>query len=174
MQNRWLVMSRCVILNPQGWSTTRTTHCDSGYDVTVAINSLADLNLPKMKTITPESNRLSCVCAAWCPYLLTPTEWKTWANNISGRRTPILPFEWRGPGTHCVTMEMSQWTIMELCDNCNNCTKFQFYTEKVFGDIPFFVILDHFTGMSTMWCHKSSNLHKSKSCINQQPRVLSK
>jgi len=37
--------------------------------------------------------------------------------------------------------------IMEL-DNCNNCTKFQFYTEKVFGDIPLFVILDHF--MSTM------------------------
>ena len=35
--------------------------------------------------------------------------------------------------------------IMELCDECNNCTKFQFYTEKVFRDIPFFVILHHFS-----------------------------
>ena len=34
--------------------------------------------------------------------------------------------------------------IMELCDECDNCTKFQFYTEKVFRDIPFFVILHHF------------------------------
>ena len=24
--------------------------------------------------------------------------------------------------------------IMELCDNCNNCTKFQFYAENVFRD----------------------------------------
>ena len=29
--------------------------------------------------------------------------------------------------------------IMKLCADCNNCTKFQFYTEKVFGDIPSFV-----------------------------------
>ena len=28
--------------------------------------------------------------------------------------------------------------IMEVCDDCNNCTKFQFYTEKAFRDIPFF------------------------------------
>ena len=34
--------------------------------------------------------------------------------------------------------------IMELCDECNNCTKFQFYTENVFRDIPFFVISHHF------------------------------
>ena len=27
---------------------------------------------------------------------------------------------------------------MELFDECNNCTKFQFYTEKVGRDIPFF------------------------------------
>ena len=33
--------------------------------------------------------------------------------------------------------------MMELCDECNNCTKFQFFTEKVL-DIPFFVILHHF------------------------------
>ena len=33
--------------------------------------------------------------------------------------------------------------IMELCDECNYCTKFQFYTEKVARDIVF-VILHHF------------------------------
>ena len=38
--------------------------------------------------------------------------------------------------------------IMELWDECNNCTKFQFYTEKAFRDIPFFVIAYHF--MSVM------------------------
>ena len=32
--------------------------------------------------------------------------------------------------------------IMELYDGCN-CTKFQFYTEKVVRDIAFFVILHH-------------------------------
>ena len=34
--------------------------------------------------------------------------------------------------------------IMELCDECNNCTKFQLYKEKVVRDINFFVILHHF------------------------------
>ena len=34
--------------------------------------------------------------------------------------------------------------IMELCDECNNCTKFKLYTEKVVRDIKFFVILHHF------------------------------
>ena len=32
---------------------------------------------------------------------------------------------------------------MELCDDSNNWSKFQFYTEKVMRDIQFFVILDH-------------------------------
>ena len=53
--------------------------------------------------------------------------------------------------------------IMELCDECNNCTKFQLYGEKVFRDTPFFVISHHF--VSTLWRHKSSNLHRSKSWI---------
>jgi len=34
--------------------------------------------------------------------------------------------------------------IMELCDECNNCTKFQLYTEEVARDIKFVVILHHF------------------------------
>ena len=33
--------------------------------------------------------------------------------------------------------------IMELCDECNKCTKFQLYTKKVVRDIQFFVILHH-------------------------------
>ena len=32
---------------------------------------------------------------------------------------------------------------MELCDECNNCTKFQLYTEKVVRDINFLLILHH-------------------------------
>ena len=51
--------------------------------------------------------------------------------------------------------------IMEFCDECNNCTKFQLFTEKVVRDIRFFVILKHF--VSTKLRHKSSNLHKAKS-----------
>ena len=31
--------------------------------------------------------------------------------------------------------------FIESYDECNNCTKLQFYTEQGFGDIPFFVIL---------------------------------
>ena len=38
--------------------------------------------------------------------------------------------------------------IMEICDESKNCTKFQFYTENAFRDIPFFVIAHHF--VSTM------------------------
>ena len=33
--------------------------------------------------------------------------------------------------------------IMELCDEYSNCKKFLFYAEKVFRDIPYFVILLH-------------------------------
>ena len=60
-------------------------------------------------------------------------------------------FEWRGPGAHSVGMEMSQWDIMELCDECkNNCTKFQFYTEKAFRDIPFFCDFTSFCVLNDM------------------------
>ena len=50
----------------QGWCTARTTHCDSGYDVTMATSTIADLYLPKTKNAlfaAPESNGLSCTCA---------------------------------------------------------------------------------------------------------------
>ena len=51
--------------------------------------------------------------------------------------------------------------IMELCDKCKNCITFQLYTEKVVGDIKFFVILHNF--VPTKSRHKSSNLHTLKS-----------
>ena len=56
----------------------------------------------------------------------------------------MLPFEWRGPGVHYVVMETSQWIYHGILDECNNCTKFQFYTENVLRDIQFFAILHHF------------------------------
>ena len=34
--------------------------------------------------------------------------------------------------------------IMKRCGDCNNCTKFQFYREKIFGDTPSFVMLHNF------------------------------
>ena len=37
--------------------------------------------------------------------------------------------------------------IMKLCDEYNNSTKFQFYTEKGLRDIPFFVISLHFVSV---------------------------
>ena len=33
----------------QGWCASKTTHCDSDYDVTIATYSLPDLYLPEMK-----------------------------------------------------------------------------------------------------------------------------
>ena len=50
----------------QGCGAVRTTHFDSGYDVTIATYSLPDLYICKMKTapfVAPEFNRLSCACA---------------------------------------------------------------------------------------------------------------
>ena len=45
-----------------------TTHHDSGYDVTIATSLLPDLYHLKRKNalfVSPESNRLSCVCAVY-------------------------------------------------------------------------------------------------------------
>ena len=61
--------------------------------------------------------------------------------------------------------------IMELYYVYKNCKKFQFYTEKVVRDIPFFVILHHL--VFTISRDKSSNLHKSKSGITRPSRELS-
>ena len=44
---------------------------------------------------------------------------------------------------------------------CNNCTKFQFYAEKVWRDVQIFFVILHYS-VSTLWLHKSSSLHKFK------------
>ena len=139
----------------QGWCTARTTHCDSGYDVTIATYSLPDLYLPKRKNalfVAPESDRLSCVCSVYCPYSLTPTEWTSRAANTSWRRGNLtLPFGGRRPGAIVLPWKYHKGHAMDLCDEYNNFTKFPFYTWDVFRDIPFFVILHHF--LSIFWCH---------------------
>jgi len=111
--------------------------------------------------VAPKSNRLSCASAVKCPYSLTLTQWTTRENDNSWRReTLILPFllPWKCYSGH----------IMELCDECNNCTKFQFHAVKVLEDalhfLWFYIIL------RPDWHHKSST--KSKPWITQEPRVL--
>ena len=51
-----------------------------------------------------------------------------------------------------------------------NPARFQPCTLSICTDIPYFVILHHF--VSTMWRHKSSNLHKPKSSITRQTRII--
>ena len=113
----------------QGWSTTRTTQYECGYNATIAKYSLADLYLPKMENalfVPPECNGLSCACAVWCPYLLTPAEWTTLLE-----RGKLWVYLWNEEGLEPIVLpwKCHSGHIMELCDNCNNCTKFQFYAE---------------------------------------------
>ena len=71
--------------------------------------SLPDLYLPKMKTALVKQTLLCLWCVMSIFDSLTPTEWTTRANNTSWRRKMLIfPFEWRGPGVHCVGMEMSE------------------------------------------------------------------
>ena len=157
----------------QGWCVARTTHCDSGYEVTIATYSLPDLYLPKMKNAlfnAPEFNTVSSACNVHiCSHPLNEQQdqitlldrEKLWFSSLNRESLEPIVLPWKCHSRH----------IMELCDECKNCTKFQLYTEKVVRDIKFFVILHHF--VSTKSCHQSSNLHKSKSWITRQSRVLS-
>ena len=47
-------------------------------------------------------------------YLRSNVAHKQLARTSLRRETLILPFGWRGPGAHCVAMEMSQWTHHEI------------------------------------------------------------
>ena len=61
--------------------------------------------------------------------------------------------------------------IMELCDECKNCTKFQFCTKKVEDrDIRFFVIYARVHIVTS----QVINLHKPKSRITRQQECYSK
>ena len=52
----------------------------------------------------------------------------------------LLFYPLNGEGLEPIVLSWKYYSghTMELCDGCNKCTKFQFYTEKVFRDIPFF------------------------------------
>jgi len=129
----------------QGECVARTTHCDSGYDLTIATYSLPDLYLPKMKNVlfvAPWSNRLSWGCAVSCAYIcshplmeqqeqMTLLEgWRLWFYFLNGEKAS-------SPLCHHGNVKVD---ILELCDECNDCTKFHFFTEKVLRDIPYFAI----------------------------------
>ena len=94
-------------------------------------------------------------------------------HNTSWRKETLIFSPLNGEGVEPIVLawKCHSGHILELCDECNNCTKFQFYTEKVVRDIQFFVITHHF--VSTLWHHNSSNLYKSKSWITRPSRVLS-
>ena len=148
--------------NLHDWSATRTTHCGSCYDVTTETYSLFDLYLPKMTDasfVAPKFNGLPFISAVWFSYLPTPNEWTTRANNTSWRRKTLFSLL-NEEGLELIVLPR-KCHIMELCDNCNNFTRFQFHADKVFRNIPFFVTLNHF--MSNIWRLKSFNLI----CMNQ-------
>ena len=56
---------------------------------------------------------------------------------------------------------------MTLCSDCNNCAKFQFYTEKVFRDIPFFCDFTSFCPQ----CDVTSNLNRNLVLSNELIKV---
>ena len=136
----WTQANRIEIL--QRWCAARTTHRDSGYDVTITIYLLPDFYL-KWKT----------------PYLLLQslTEFLAFvlcnlrirSHALNEQQEQLTHFDsdftfWmeRAWSLFLHSNDSADIIIMELCYECNNCSKFQFYTEKVFRDI--FVILCHF------------------------------
>ena len=130
------------------WCAIRTTYCDRSFDVTIATYLLPDLYIPKMKNalfVGPGSNSLSCAYAVLCPYLLIPTEWTSRGNNISWRRK-LWFYRMDGEGLESIVLpwKCHSGHIMDLCDEYNNCTKFQLCTEKVFREMPFFVSFHRF------------------------------
>ena len=142
----------------QSWCATRTTHCDSSYDVTIATCSLPVLNLPKMINalfVAPEINTLSSACVVWCPYSLTPAELTTRSNNISWRRkTLILLFEWRGPAAHCVDIS---WNFVMSVTTVLSFSSIQKKLWEILNFLWFYIKLSNL--------HKSLNNSATKSAI---------
>ena len=166
-------VSRVEIL--QSWCAPRTTHHNSGYDVSIATYLLPDLYLLKRK------NALFFLLSLtdFLVFVLSNAHIRSHPRHEQQGLIALLEggklrfYLLNGEGLEPITLpwKCHHGHIMELCGECNNCTKVQFDTEKIFRDIPFFVISHHF--VSTLWHHKSSNLHKSKSWITPQLRVLS-
>ena len=153
------------ILSLQGWCAARTTHCGSGYDVTIATYSLPDLYLPKMKNalfVVPESNGLFFVLVLCNVHIrshplneqheqITLFEGgKLWFYLLNGYSPEPTVLPWKCHSGH----------IMELCDECNNCTKFQFCTKKsseIFHFLWFYIIFcPHCDATSHLICRNQN------------------
>ena len=141
-------------------------------EIMMSTYSLPDLYLTKMKNalfFAPESNGLLVLVLCNVHIRSHPLNEKEeqvtllegeklWFYLLNGEGLEPIVLPWKCHSGH----------TMELCDECNNCTK---SSEEVFRDIPFLWFYIIF--LSAMWRHNLSNLHKSKSWITRQPRVLS-
>ena len=126
----------------QGWCTARTMHCDGGYDVNIA--TLPVLYLPKMKNalfVAPESTDFLVLVLGHVHICTHPLNELQERNNTSWwRGTLTMPFDGKCLEPIMLIWKFHKGNAMEFCDGYNNCTKFQFYTLKIFRDIPFLVI----------------------------------
>ena len=137
------------ILNLQGWNFARLMYFNnytfnSGYDVTIATYSLLDLSLPKRKlpflllqSLTDLLVLVLCNVHIRSHPLneqqkqITLLEGgKVWFSTWNGESLEPILLPWKCHKGH----------FMKLCEERNNCTEFQFYTEKVVRDIetPFY------------------------------------
>ena len=135
----------------QSWCAARTTYCDSSY-VTIATYYylLPALYFPKMK------NALLLLLLQSLPHFLVlvlcnvhiPSdrlnEHQEQITLLEGGKLLFYPLNGEGLDPIVLPWKCHSGHIMELCDEYNNCTNFQFYTEDIFRDIPFFMILHHF------------------------------
>ena len=131
--------------------TARTTHCHSNYNATVITYQTSSFLKMKKSLICCSRVSKTYFCFCWIMSIFAHTHWMNnkikrgnWFYLLNGEDLEPIVLPWKCCSGH----------VMELCDECNNSTKFQLYTAKVFRDIPFFVIkffLHHF--VSTSWCH---------------------
>ena len=139
----------------QGWCTATITHFDSGYDVTIATYSLLDPTFLKWKLpyLLLQSLADFLVFVLCNVHIrshplneqqeqITLLEGgKLWFSTLNEESLEPILLPWKS----------HKGNFMKLCEECNNCTEFQFYPEKVMRDIRFFVILHHF--VSLLWRH---------------------
>ena len=100
----------------------------------MATYSLLDHYLPKMKTalfVAPELTDflVLVLCNVLIrSHLLNEQQEQITLSPLNGEGLEPIVLPWKCHSGH----------IMELCDDCNYCTEFQFYTEKVVRNIQFF------------------------------------
>ena len=136
MNTKWCKITKygisVQVLGLQGWCAARTTHCDSGYDVTIGTYSLPHLYRPQMKNAFLMLQSLThFLLLVLCDVRIrshplneqqdqiTLLDWgKLWFSSLNGECLESIVLPWKCYSGH----------IMELCDECNNCTKFQLFT----------------------------------------------